>query len=379
MKEKQTKSDSFHKYSNYEPHLKPIDKPKGDKFKKINKWLSSHKFLVLSFISILAITLGVSVYYLFGTIDYSTPTVASVKKKEIKKTYSPLTGAEVSEADSKLPLTAVMIENSPEARPQSGLKDAGVVFEAVAEGGITRFLAIYQEAKPGVIGPVRSVRPHYASWVAAFDAGLAHVGGSDIPLAKLRSGQIKDLDQFFNAAAYYRSNERYAPHNVYTSMEKLQGLNNAKKYSTSTFTSWTRVKKEQVSPTPTAKSIDIPVSTGLFAVHYDWDPATNSYQRSQGGGAHIDREAGRITPKVVITMQVPHDVIKESNRYSYPDVIGSGKAWLFQNGTVTEIGWSKASDKDQIIFTDPTGKPVEFNRGQTWITAIKPDKTPSWQ
>ena len=162
-------------------------------------------------------------------------------------------------------------------------------------------------------------------------------------------------------------------------MEKLQGLNNAKKYSTSTFTSWTRVKKEQASPAPTAKSIDIPVSTGLFAVHYDWDPATNSYQRSQGGGAHIDREAGRITPKVVVTIQVPHDVIKESNRYSYPDVIGSGKAWLFQNGTVTEIGWSKASDKDQIIFTDPTGKPVEFNRGQTWITAIKPDKTPSWQ
>ena len=78
-------------------------------------------------------------------------------------------------------------------------------------------------------------------------------------------------------------------------------------------------------------------------------------------------------------MQVPHDVIRDSNNYSYPNVIGSGKAWLFQNGTVAQINWSKAGDNDQIKFTDTTGKNVELNRGQTWISLIKPDKTPSWQ
>lgn len=370
----------FNKYESYQPHKKPIDKPKGDKIRRINHWLKAHKPLVLILIALFAISLGGTIFYLYSTINYSVPEISySAKKKVNTKYYSPLTGAEVSQADTQRPITAVMIENSPEARPQSGLKDAGVVFESVAEGGITRFLVIYQEAKPSVIGPVRSVRPHFASLVAAFDGGLAHVGGSDIPLAKLRSGKIKDLDQFFNAGAYQRSSNRAAPHNMYTSDEKLQRLNQSKNYKSSKFESFSRTKKEVIAATPDAKAIAIPVSTGLFAVNYDWDQASNSYLRSQGGAPHMDREAGRIAPKVVIAMQVPHDVIRDSNNYSYPNVIGSGKAWLFQNGTVAQINWSKAGDNDQIKFTDTTGKNVELNRGQTWISLIKPDKTPSWQ
>jgi hypothetical protein len=374
------KNKKQHHYESYQPHELPVDKPKGHKIAKVNQWLKSHNKLVLAGLAVLALALGGGIFYLFNGIAFeSTPPVASIKKKEPTIYYSKLTGAEVSEADTKRPVTAVMIENSPDARPQSGLKDAGVIFESVAEGGITRFLVIYQEAKSTVIGPVRSVRPHYASWVAAFDAGLAHVGGSDIPLAKLRSGQIKDLDQFFNAKAYYRASNRAAPHNMYTSDEKLQALNSAKGYTSSTFTSWERVKKEEPAPAPNARIITVPVSTGLFAVNYDWDQASNSYLRSQGGGAHNDREGGRITPKVVIAMQVPHDVIRDSNNYSYPNVIGTGKAWLFQNGTVAEVTWTKNSDKEQVMFTDATAKPIELNRGQTWITAIKPDRLPTWQ
>ncbi|MDQ5886037.1 MAG: hypothetical protein QG628_434, partial [Patescibacteria group bacterium] len=74
-----------------------------------------------------------------------------------------------------------------------------------------------------------------------------------------------------------------------------------------------------------------------------------------------------------------HDVIRDSNNYRYPDAVGTGKAWVFQNGTVAEVIWTKKSDKDQVTFTDATGKPIEFNRGQTWITAIRPDRLPTWQ
>lgn len=375
-----SKNKKQHHYESYQPHERPIDKPKGHKVSKINHWLKTHNQLVLACLVILALALGGAITYLFNSIVFEpAPPVASMKKKEAVKHYSKLTGVEVSEADTKRPVTAVMIENSPDARPQSALKDAGVVFESVAEGGITRFLVVYQEAKPSIIGPVRSVRPHYASWAAAFDAGLAHVGGSDIALAKLRSGQIKDLDQFFNSQAYYRASNRAAPHNMYTSDEKLQALNSAKGYTSSTFTAWDRVKKEEPSATPNARIIAVPVSTGLFAVNYDWDQASNTYLRSQGGAAHNDREGGRITPKVVIAMQVPHDVIRDSNNYRYPDAVGTGKAWVFQNGTVAEVIWTKKSDKDQLTFTDATGKPIEFNRGQTWITAIRPDRLPTWQ
>ncbi len=345
---------------------------------RINSWLKTHTPHVLIGLAIICLTLGGALFYLFDSLQFATTPAATIKKPPEKFT-SPLTGLEVSEADSKRPVTAAMIENSPEARPQSGLKEAGVVFESVAEGGITRFLALYQEAKPGILGPVRSVRPHFASWVAAFDAGLAHVGGSDIALAKLRSGQIKDLDQFFNAGAYYRANNRAAPHNMYTSDESLQQLNAAKGWQTSSFTAWKRAKKPTPLQTPTARSITVPVSTGLFAVQYDWDAASNSYARSQAGAAHNDREGGRITPSVVIVMQVPHDVIRDSNNYSYPNVIGSGKAWIFQNGGVTEVSWSKASDQEQVMFKDAAGAALELNPGQTWITAIRPDKSPAWQ
>lgn len=362
----------------FKPHEQPIDTPNGSKIAKINAWLKKHQKIVLAALVVISLLIGGTYYYLFNKIEFTSTPAATIKKPP-KKFISPLTGLEVTEGDSKRPVTAVMIENSPDARPQSGLKEAGAVFESVAEGGITRFLTLYQEAKPGVIGPVRSVRPHFASWVSAFDAGLAHVGGSDIALAKLRSGQIKDLDQFFNAGAYYRANNRAAPHNMYTSDEKLQQLNAAKGWTTSNFSSWKRVKKEEPLQTPTASAVTIPVSTGLFAVNYTWDQASNTYLRSQGGGVHNDREGGRIAPKVVIAIQVPHDVIRDSNNYSYPDVNGNGRAWVFQNGSVAEIVWAKNSDKEQIVFKDSAGTLFELNPGQTWITAIKPDKVPSWQ
>lgn len=374
---------NFHTFESYQPEIDISKRPlqySGSKVDRINAWLKTHWIPVLVVIALVATGIGGSLAYLFNHLEYDPAAIAvKAKKKEVQKFYSPLTGTEVEESDTLRPVTGVIIENSREARPQSGLKDAGVVFESVAEGGITRLLALYQEAKPASIGPVRSVRPQFASWVAAFDAGLAHVGGSAIPLQKLRSGQIRDLDQFFNAKAYQRVSSRPSPHNVYTSDEKLQALNQAKGYTSSTFTPWKR-KITKTPPSPaSATSITIPVSTGLFAATYSWDQTTNTYLRSTGGAAHLDREKGQLAPKVAIVLQVPHDVIRESNNYRYPDVIGSDKGWLFQNGAVTEITWSKASDKGQIAFNDAAGASVELEAGQTWITAIRSDKVPSWQ
>lgn len=370
--------NDFHQYESYQPNQLQKIPPKSNRFAKINAWLERHNKLVLILLVVFIIIIGGTISYLFFNLKFQPITAESIKQAD-PKFYSPLTGLEVSEADSKRPVTAAMIENTPEARPQSGLADAGVVFESVAEGGITRLLALYQEGRPSSIGPIRSVRPHFASWVAAFDAGLAHVGGSDIALNKLRSGEIKDLDQFFNAAAYTRVSDRRAPHNVYSSNEKLQALNQKKGYNSSKFSSWKRRTKDTPSKSPDAQSINVPISTGQFTVSYTWNAANNTYTRTLGGTSHVDREGGQLTPKVVIILQVPHDVIRDSNNYSYPDVNGSGKAWLFQNGVVSELTWSKAGDKEQIKFTDTKGKTPELNPGQTWISAIKPDKTPTWQ
>jgi hypothetical protein len=358
--------------------IKNEDVMKKQRFKKANNWLKAHpkKSMILLICGILIFGAGL-LYYISGGNFSSIVTPA--KASAPKRFYSSLTGREISQADSKRPVTAVMIENSPDARPQSGLSEADVVFESVAEGGITRFLVLYQEDKPNLIGPVRSVRPQFASLVAPFDAGLAHVGGSDIPLKKLRSGKIKDLDQFFNADSYWRATDRYAPHNVYTSTARLDALNKSKGYKTSKFTSWQHLNVAIASKTPNASSIHIPVSNGLFEVDYTWNKTKNFYVRSEGGAPHKDREKGAITPKAIVAMQVPHDRIKDSNHYSYPDVNTHGKAWLFQNGTVKQIKWSKKDDKSMISFTDSENKPVKFNPGKIWLTLIRPDTKPTWK
>lgn len=283
--------------------------------------------------------------------------------------YSKLTGAAVSEAQSNLPVTAVMIENSPDARPQSGLKDAGVVYEAVAEGGITRFLTLFQEAQPDYMGPVRSVRPYYLDWLVPFDAPVAHVGGSAEALAQIRAEGIKDLDYAFNSSAYQRVSSRYAPHNVYTSRANLLGLHNAKGWNTSSFTGWAR-KEEKASATPTAKSIDFSISGFLYNPHFDYDPVTNSYKRSQAGKPHIDEKSGvQISPKVVVAIVLPKGIHPDGVHTTY-NTFGSGKAYFFQDGVVTEGIWEKKDRKSEMRFGDANGAVFALNRGNTWISAV---------
>lgn len=343
---------------------------------KSPNWFKRHKKLViiLSIVAVIVIGGGVTTALFFlNKKEVSPAKVAPIPPPPPPKYYSPLTGNLVaSDAITKQAVTGIMIENSPDARPQSGLKDSGVIFEAIAEGGITRFLVMYHEQKPLLIGPVRSVRLYYVDWVAAFNASVAHIGGSAAALAEVRNGSYRDIDQFFNPGAYWRATDRYAPHNVYTSFEKLDALNASKGYTTSTFTGFTR-KDSQAAATPTATSIDVVISSYSFNSHYNYNPTTNTYDRSQGGEAHLDREAGQLSPNVVIVMKVPMHLIFEDGYRQQINTIGTGAATIFQDGTFQEVTWTKPSKTDQIVFTDAEGKDVPLARGQTWITAVPAD------
>lgn len=357
---------------------------------KPKRWAKIHQILrdkkgVRYFVIALGIIFvsGIGLFAWIVTHEPKAPITYAVTKpkpKVVPKFYSPLTGVEVvDEAATKRQVTAIMLENSPDARPQSGLKDAGIVYEAVAEGGITRFIALYQEARPGLIGPVRSVRPYYVEWADAYDAAVAHIGGSARALEMIRSGSYGvDLDQFFNAGTYWRATDRYAPHNVYTNFDKLDALTASKSKTTSTFTGFPR-KNEAKSATPSASNIDINVSTGYYTVNYVYDPITNSYIRSEGGDKHLDREGGQIQPKVVIAMKVPMTLGFEDGNREQITTTGSGEADIFQDGIVTAATWTKADVKSQIIFTGADGKPIALDRGQTWITALDNTKSVTWQ
>lgn len=305
-------------------------------------------------------------------VDEPEPEVV-VREEEIPepvKHFSLLTGEQVeSEAAVTAPVTTIMLENSPDARPQSGLKDAGVVYEAIAEGGITRFLAVYQHKKPQLIGPVRSLRMYYLDWAAPYNGSIAHIGGSAAALAEVRNGNYRDIDQFFNAGTYWRATDRYAPHNVYTSFEKLDALNAAKGYTQSTFTSFPRADGTPVAE-PTANSIAINFSSPTYNTAYTYVKECNCYNRSLGGVAHTDREAGQITPTNIIALRVSMQHVLEDGYREQITTIGSGSAVLFQNGTAQEVTWHKADRMSPLIVTDTEGKDIPLTRGQTWIAAV---------
>jgi hypothetical protein len=352
---------------------------------KSPNWFRRHKKLaiILGVVVVLLAGAGTATALYFANKKPATVAPAKVVKPIVKppapKFYSPLTGNQVTdEASTKQAVTAVMIENSPNARPQSGLKEAGVVFEAIAEGGITRFAVLYQQEKPGLIGPVRSVRMYFVDWLAAFNASIAHVGGSLAALNEVRNGNYRDIDEFFNGNSYYRSTDRYAPHNVYTTATRLDALNASKGYTSSTFTGFTRKDSVAVT-TPTATAISVDISSNLYDSSYAYNATTNTYDRSEGGAPHLDRELGQISPRVVIVMKIPERTVLEDGYREQIDAIGSGEATIFQDGTVQKVTWTKKSMLDQITFTDAEGKDVPLARGQTWLTSVPEDGGVTWQ
>jgi DUF3048 family protein len=298
----------------------------------------------------------------------------SVKPKAATPILSDLTGLPISSASiNQLPVTGAMIENSDAARPQSGLGQAGVVFEAVAEGGVTRFMALFQDTAPSNIGPIRSARPYYVQWCLGFDCAYAHVGGSPDALADIKSWGVHDLDEFANGGSYHRISNRAAPHNVYTSIATLNQLETSKGYTTSSYTSWPR-KPDSPSKTPTATVINLTLSGPDYNVQYNYNAATNSYLRSEGGAPQIDANTNtQISPKVVIAMVIPETqgaLDASGAYYSDYNTIGSGAVYVFQDGTETTGTWTKSSNTAQLTFTNASGQPLKLNAGQTWVTAI---------
>ncbi len=340
----------------------------------INWWKHLNRNVRFGIIAALLLLFGAAALGYFYIISPDSEPVLEITKQEKPKPTtiaSPLTGVQVQPELAQRPVTALMIENSPAARPQSGLIEAGVVFEAIAEGGITRFIVLYQEAQPQYIGPVRSLRPYYIDFATAFDAGIAHVGGSPDALKQIRNSG-KDLDQFFNSGAYWRQSTRASPHNVYTSFERLDALNKSKGYTSSKFNPWPR-KDDKAQTTPAAKAISVNISSGNYNSHYDYSSATNSYLRSQGGKPHIitasagDKTGQQLQPKVVVVLVMSYSL---NGKYSVYGVSGSGAVLVYQDGGITEGTWTKSDRASQFKFTDSTGKDIKLNAGQTWVVAV---------
>lgn len=277
-----------------------------------------------------------------------------------EKFYSQLTGNEVSKEESQRPILGIMIENSEEARPQTGLDNAGIVFETVTEAGITRYLALYQENMPEEVGPVRSVRPYFVDWVMGFDASIAHVGGSETALQMIEERKAKDMNEFYNENSFYRSDKREAPHNAYARTKDLIALQKKLGHKTSSVKEFPR-SNDSLNAQPTAVTITIEYSDPVFQAQFKYDPATNSYIRYLAGQPHIDTATNKpITVKNLIVVKMTGDI----------DALGSGEALLYKDGNVQKIRWRQKDFSSRIELTDEQGNQVSLNRGDSWFAVI---------
>lgn len=371
------------------------DKPSGKKpglgarikafFKNPKKRLVF--IIVLGLIIVAAAAAG---YYFFMR---NTDKVAIDSTAKPEPTYyeSPLDGIMTTDVNvaSRHPL-GIIVENHVDARPQAGLTEASIVYEAIAEGGITRFLALFGTKESEKVGPVRSARTYYVDWAHGYNAYLGHVGGNIDALDQIKSEKILDLDQFAYPKAYWREKglRVSSEHTMFTTTAGLREQAAANGYPTENnfpvykFKDDPKADSPEAAVMPASQTISVNFGSANYNVSFAYDKASNSYLRSQAGKTHTDKTSGaQINPKNVIVMTVTRQAIKTRiNETGYQmTTVGEGAAKIFLDGKVIDGTWKKTSKENREKFYDATGAEIIFNRGQFWISVIPPDLSVSVQ
>lgn len=386
-----------------------------------NQKPSKKPAIVLAIIFVLILLGGVLVYFLFFRPDapLKPNKNLNVSIKNPDPIYSRLTGLEITDdALNSSPTFCIQIPNGSTdgGRPQAGLTQAGVVFEAIAETGITRFAAVFQNPTSSAIGPVRSLRPYYLDWDTPFDCTVTHAGGSDEALAAIQQGGQRNLDENYSYM-WRENNTGRLWNNLFTSPSDLLKFNSDHGYTTSdpkTFPRLTpdeaaKIAKQNLTPPECPEDTEcIPADQPTLAQNlrlnfgnwvnyntvYNYNPESNTYARSyQSGDPHLIYEclAGlnqpntktecgepkQVAPSAVVAMMVQEHTMADGYHENIR-TIGSGTAYIFQNGAVIEGTWAKSSQGSQIVFKDAAGEAVKFTPGQLWIAAIPQFGSVGW-
>jgi hypothetical protein len=246
---------------------------------------------------------------------------------------------------------AVMIDDHPDARPQAGFNAASVVWHAPAEGGVPRYMLVFQDKVAASVGPVRSARYYFIEWASEWKSTYAHAGGSPNALALLRqkgNGQLVYNADYArwgqpNAPYVWRVATRFAPHNVYTTGQQLRRLAarlGAKDAPVEA--AWRFGEELPLEERRTGGSIR--VTYRYNQIDYAYDRESNSYLRSVMG---------------------PEKLLLEA------DIVGSGRAIIAVNGKTISGRWLKKNASAPTTFVDSKGRPVAFVPGQTFIQVVQ--------
>ncbi|OGF30245.1 hypothetical protein A2533_01895 [Candidatus Falkowbacteria bacterium RIFOXYD2_FULL_35_9] len=270
----------------------------------------------------------------------------------------------------------VMIDNHTDANPPSGLSQASLVYEAIAEGSITRLVAVFDSSSQiEEIGPIRSARPYFVDWASEFKAVYVHVGGSDEALTLIPSRNIYDLNEFSNGGYFWRDIYRFAPHNSMTSMALVTQATSEKGWDEfDQFDSW--IFKADAGIEDRGQVLNIKIDFGQPSHEVDWtyDSSTNSYLRSQAGLKYLDSDRNQLSTKNLVIMYSESKIIDDYGR-RFTETIGSGNATIFLDGRAIDGVWQRDSVNNRTRFFDVDNHEINFNAGPTWIEVV-PDHFP---
>jgi hypothetical protein len=343
------------------------------KNKPFNPWIAI--LLIIGCIVLGAILAKAFFQYSRSTNGNNNPETNNTKQE--KQVISKLDGTKVAESLANRHPLAVIVENHPEARPQSGLDKASLVYEAISEGGITRFMAIFGTQNAEKVGPVRSARTYFVDWTSEYNAYFAHVGGNLDALNMIKTDDILDLDQFgLGELAYWREPDasKAIEHTMYTSTDFLYKAAKNKGYAaTNNFQTLNFKKPENTNST---QNIEIDFSTSSYKVNWTYNSATNNYLRNLAEAAHIDGVTGK-------QLSTDNIIVQSVERWSAPttineagwamQTIGSGKAKIFIGGKQIDGTWKKTARTSRTMFYDSNGKEIEFAPGKTWYEITPPE------
>jgi len=306
--------------------------------------------------------------------------------QEPRTEESPLNGLlftkkEMEEMQKRRPV-AVMTNNHVDSRPASGYNSADIVYEANAESGITRNLAIYWSNAPEKVGPVRSLRQYYLEWASEYDPLLIRDGCAESTDPKANacgnifSYGIKDISTI--GAWRWNDGRRVAPHNEYNSVKNAWEY--AKKMNWDSFPSSIQSLEFKNDANMADRGEKTVVKTvfhmrlnngGNYDVIWTYDKATNTYYRKIGGKNDIDQETNtQVSAKNIVIQKVQMTNSSDGTARVVIPTIGEGEATILQDGKIITGKWKKGSRTERTKFYDSSGKEVKFNRGRIWISAL---------
>ncbi len=280
---------------------------------------------------------------------------------------APLTGvADPTGESQQRPVVSIKIDNVNDARPQSGVEAADVVWDEVVEGQATRLLAMFQSQSPDVVGPVRSVRLTDPLIVWPVGGVFAYSGGAKYAVDGINQAPVKQVNESAAGDAMFRDSNRSAPHNLYARPAELFGFGGEPVPPPALFD----YAEGPVSAGTAVASVRIGFSRG-FDPTYTWDAGSGTWVRSIAGAPFTVASGATIQPTNVIVMPVVYagGVGKIG---AEAVMVGEGPVKVFTNGRMIEGTWRRGDRAERIVFLDSAGSPIQLTPGSTWVELPDP-------